>query len=75
MALDKKVAERLLNRLDTLQKEIESIHQELLFEINNDTLSAAEIKEIESIREENNYRTLKEWAKEGLGFHLDIDKD
>lgn len=64
MALDENVAKRLLNRLDNLQKEIESIHRDLMFEIESDRLSKEEIGDIKAIREENDYRTLNEWEKE-----------
>lgn len=64
MALDKKVAEKLLNRLDNLQKEIESIHRDLMFEMESDRLNKEEIEEIEAIRKEDDYRTLDEWEKE-----------
>ena len=67
MALNKDVIERLLSKLDYLQKEIETIHGELLVELDLDKheteLSAIEQKEIETIRKENDYRTLDEWNK------------
>ena len=64
MALNKSTVERLLNRLDDLQKQIEAIHNELLIELNDDELSAVERAEIEAIRKENDYRTFDEWEKE-----------
>lgn len=65
MALNRDIAQRLLNKLDDLQKQIEAIHNELLVELDKDEddleLSPEEIKEIEQIKEENVYRTLDEW--------------
>ena len=54
MAIDYK---RLLERLDSIQKEIEEIHQELLIGLNEEA-------EIKAIKEENDFRTLEEWEKE-----------
>jgi hypothetical protein len=69
MALNKETVERLLNKLDDLQKQIESIHNELLIELDRDEdddleMTEEEIAEIKAIREENDYRTLEEWRKE-----------
>lgn len=70
MALNKEIVERLLNKLDDLQKQIESIHNELLIELDRDEdeddieMTDEEIAEIKAIREENDYRTLEEWRKE-----------
>ena len=54
MALNKKTVERLLNKLDDLQKQIESIHNELLIELDGDEndfeLTEEEIAEIKAIR-------------------------
>lgn len=61
MALNREVAERLLNKIDNLQKQIEEIHNELLVELDSDEISVAERKEIEAIKKENDYRTLEEW--------------
>ena len=62
MALNKKTVERLLNKLDDLQKQIESIHNELLIELDGDEndfeLTEEEIAEIKAIRKVNDYRTL-----------------
>lgn len=71
MALNKKTVERLLNKLDDLQKQIESIHNELLIELDGDEddfeLTEEEIAEIKAIRKENDYRTLEDWeAANGL---------
>ncbi len=54
MAIDYK---RLLERLDSIQKEIEEIHQELLIGLNEEA-------EVKAIKEENDFRTLEEWEKE-----------
>lgn len=70
MALNKEIVERLLNKLDDLQKQIESIHNELLIELDRDEdeddieMTDEEIAEIKAIREKNDYRTLEEWRKE-----------
>lgn len=64
MAINKEQYERLLRRLDAIQNEIEEIHQELLIQINGDDLSESEHKEIESIMEENDFRTIEDWKKE-----------
>ena len=65
MALNKKTVERLLNKLDDLQKQIESIHNELLIELDGDEndfeLTEEEIAEIKAIRKVNDYRTLEDW--------------
>ena len=73
MALNKKTVERLLNKLDDLQKQIESIHNELLIELDRDEdeddieMTDEEIAEIKAIRKENDYRTLEDWkAANGL---------
>jgi hypothetical protein len=62
--IDKKKYEKLLRRLDNIQKEINEIHQELLIEYEADELSPAERAEIEAIQKENEYKTLEEWKKE-----------
>ena len=59
--LNKKAVETLLNRLDSIQKEIEAIHQQLLLELDSDELTAAERAEIEAIRNQNEYKTFNEW--------------
>lgn len=64
MALDKKVAEKFLNRLDSLQKEIESIHRDLVFAMDEDKLSLDDLDAIKKIREKNEYKTIEEWEKE-----------
>ena len=65
MAITKEQYERLLKRLDAIQEEIEEIHRELLTEvINDDEVSESERKEIESIMEENDFRTIEDWKKE-----------
>lgn len=64
MALDKKVAEKFLNRLDSLQKEIESIHRDLIFAMDEDKLSPNELDAVKKIREKNEYKTIEEWEKE-----------
>lgn len=64
MAINETTAKALLNRLDELQKEINAIHQQLLIEIGDDELTAAEKSEIEAIRKENDFRTFAEWDKE-----------
>lgn len=75
MALSENAAKRLFDKLKDLQRQMEEIQNELLIEIYNDELSPEEITEIKAIREEDDYRTLKEWGKEGLGFQLDVEKD
>lgn len=65
MAITKEQYERLLKRLDAIQEEIEEIHRELLTEvINDDEVSESERKEIDSIMEENDFRTIEDWKKE-----------
>lgn len=64
MALDKKVTEKFLNRLDSLQKEIESIHRDLVFAMDEDKLSLDDLDDIKEIREKNEYKTLGEWETE-----------
>lgn len=59
--LNKKAVETLLNRLDSIQKEIEQIHQQLLLELDSDELTAAERAEIELIRNQGEYKTFNEW--------------
>ncbi len=54
MAIDYK---RLLERLDSIQKEIEEIHQALLIGLDEEA-------EVKAIKEENDFRTLEEWEKE-----------
>ena len=75
MALSESAAKRLFDKLKDLQRQMEEIQNELLIEMYNDELSPEEIIEIKAIREEDDYRTLKEWGKEGLGFQLDVEKD
>lgn len=48
---------KLLKRLDSIQREIEEIHQELLIGLNEEA-------EVKAIKEENDFRTLEEWEKE-----------
>lgn len=55
--IDKKQYEKLLKRLDSIQKEIEEIHQQLL-------IGYDEESEVQTIKEENDFRTLEEWQKE-----------
>ncbi len=62
--IDKKRIESLLSQLDAVQKQIDAIHAELLTELSDDELTAAERQEIESIRKENDFRTFDEWEKE-----------
>ena len=64
MALDKKVAEKFLNRLDSLQKEIESIHRDLVFAMDEDKLSLDDLDAVKEIREKNEYKTIEEWEAE-----------
>lgn len=67
MALDKKTIERLINKLGDLQRQIESIHQELLIELGREEeLSEEEVAEIKAIRKEDTYHTLEEWGEKGL---------
>ena len=61
--LNKKAVETLLNRLDSIQKEIEQIHQQLLLELDSEELTAAERAEIEQIRNQGEYKTFDEWEK------------
>lgn len=62
--IDRKRIESLLNQLDAVQKQIDAIHAELLTELSDDELTAAERQEIENIRKENDFRTFEEWEKE-----------
>lgn len=62
--IDKNRLNRILKRLDDVQKEIDNIHAELLTELNTDELTAAERAEIENIRSENEYKTFDDWEKE-----------
>lgn len=55
--IDKQQYERLLKRLDSIQKEIEEIHQQLL-------IGYDEEAEAQAIKEEDDFRTLEEWQKE-----------
>lgn len=64
MALNEEVVHKLFNKLQGLQKQIEDIQNELMWEINNDRLSMAEIAEVEAIRKEGDYRSLDEWMKD-----------
>lgn len=65
MAITKEQFEKLIKRLDAIQEEIEEIHRELLTEVvNDDELTESERKEIDSIIEENDFRTLEDWKKE-----------
>lgn len=64
MALDKQVAEKFLNRLDSLQKEIESIHRDLVFAMDEDKLSLEDVNAVKKIREKNEYKTIEEWEAE-----------
>lgn len=62
--IDNKRIESLLSQLDAVQKQIDAIHAELLTELSDDELTAAERQEIENIRKENDFRTFEEWEKE-----------
>ena len=62
--IDKKRIESLLSQLDAVQRQIDAIHAELLTELSDDELTAAERQEIENIRKENDFRTFEEWEKE-----------
>ena len=62
--IDKNRLNKILKRLDDVQKEIDNIHAELLTELNTDELTAAERAEIENIRSENEYKTFDDWEKE-----------
>lgn len=62
MALNREVAERLLTKLEDLQKQIDVIHCELVDSMDNDELSQEELHEVKAIRKENDYRTLEEWS-------------
>lgn len=55
--IDKQQYERLLKRLDNIQKEIEEIHQQLI-------IGYDEEAEVQAIKEEDDFRTLEEWKKE-----------
>lgn len=48
---------KLLKRLNTIQKEIEEIHQELLIGLDEEA-------EVKAIKEKDDFRTLEEWEKE-----------
>lgn len=52
--IDKQRYEKLIKRLDEIQKEIDEIHQELLIDYEEEM-------EIKAIKEENDFRTLDEW--------------
>jgi len=75
VALSENTAKRLFDKLKDMQRQMEEIQNELLIAMRNEELTPEEITEIKAIQEENDYRTLKDWGKEGLGFHLDIEKD
>lgn len=62
--IDKKRIESLLHQLDAVQRQINAIHNELLTELADDKLTAAERAEIDSIIKENDFRTFDEWEKE-----------
>lgn len=62
--IDKKRVESLLHQLDAVQRQINAIHNELLAEIGDDKLNAAERAEIDAIIKENDFRTFDEWEKE-----------
>lgn len=62
--IDKNRLNKILKRLDDVQKEIDNIHAELLTELNTDELTAAERAEVENIRSENEYKTFDDWEKE-----------
>lgn len=65
MAITKEQYEKLIKRLDAIQEEIEEIHRELLTEVvNDDELTESERKEVGSIIEENDFRTIEDWKKE-----------
>ena len=55
--INKEQYERLLKRLDNIQKEIEEIHQQLLIEFDEEA-------EVQAIKEEDGFRTLEEWKKD-----------
>lgn len=55
--IDKQQYERLLKRLDNIQKEIEEIHQQLLIGLDEEA-------EVQAIKDEDDFRTLEEWEKE-----------
>lgn len=55
--INKQQYERLLKRLDNIQKEVEEIHQQLLIGFDEEA-------EVKAIKEENDFRTLEEWKKE-----------
>lgn len=75
MALNEDTAKRLFKKLNDLQRQIEEIQNELLVEMDSEELTPEEIAEIKAIKEENDYRTLSEWAKDGIGYQLDVEKD
>lgn len=64
MSLNENTVKTLLNRLETIQKEINEIHQQLLIELNSDELTATETVEIKEIIKQNDFRTFQEWEKE-----------
>lgn len=75
MALNEDTAKRLFKKLNDLQRQIEEIQNELLVEMDSEELTPEEIAEIKAIKEENDYHTLSEWAKDGIGYQLDVEKD
>ena len=50
--------------LYSLQKEIESIHRDLVFAMDEDKLSLDDLDAVKKIREKNEYKTLDEWKAE-----------
>lgn len=75
MALNEDTAKRLFKKLNDLQRQIEEIQNELLVEMDSEELTPEEIAEIKAIRKENDYRTLTEWARDGIEYQLDVSKD
>lgn len=75
VALNEDTAKRLFKKLNDLQKQIEEIQNELLVEMDSEELTPEEMAEIKAIKEENDYRTLTEWARDGLEYQLDVEKD
>lgn len=75
VALNEDTAKRLFKKLNDLQRQIEEIQNELLVEMDSEELTPEEIAEIKAIRKENDYRTLTEWARDGIEYQLDVSKD
>lgn len=68
MAINNDSVKNILDSLDVIQKQLDEIKDKLIIETH-------ENKNERSLIEDDDHRTLIEWGKEGLGFHLDTEKD